>query len=75
MNKTIITVRFKSNSSKGKFAGIIEEGDKRLVKVLDIEETTINRTIIKGLAEMLEFVSDDSDVEAYIQTNVGFFVK
>ena len=25
MNKTIITVRFKSNSSKGKFAGIIEE--------------------------------------------------
>ena len=72
MNKTIITVRFKSNSSKGKFAGIIEERDKRLVKVLDIEETTINRTIIKGLAEMLEFVSDDSDVKAYIQTNVGF---
>lgn len=73
LNKVIVTVRFKHNfSNKGNLAGIIEEGDKRLVKVLDIEETTHYRIIIKGLAEILKFVSDNSVVKAYVQTNIGF---
>lgn len=72
MNKITIYTRAIQRNSDFSFLAIIKIGDNEFEIYKQITETTSNRAIIKGIAEVIAQLEEPSDIQVFCQTNFGF---